>query len=253
MVRRRIGKIDESSDFISLDKIKDLNSITEEKDGIRIFCRATHSDILDSLVIKNNFPILIDAVSEIGSTQIRNRGSLVGNVVNASPAGDGILALFLLDAILEIVNSEGDVKNIKVEDFITGPGKTMLQSNEYVRSVKIPFLNREYHQMFRKIGQRKAMAISIASMGLLIETRGDKISDLRIAFGSVAPKVLRLYKAEKEAFGRNLDLNTVRYLSNIVFEEVSPIDDIRSSAEYRRKVCRNLVLELEDTLNINNN
>ncbi|NCU33278.1 MAG: xanthine dehydrogenase family protein subunit M, partial [Candidatus Moranbacteria bacterium] len=178
------------------------------------------------------------------STQIRNRGTLAGNVVNASPAGDGILALYLLDAVLEIVKKDNSHKNIRIIDFIKGPGRTSLTVGEFVRSIKIPYMGRNYRSVFRKIGQRKAMAISIASMGLLIEKKGKMISDVKIAFGSVAPTVLRITEMEQEAFGRELNTETAEMFSEIVYRSVTPIDDVRASADYRRKVCRNLVKEL---------
>ncbi|HOO33814.1 MAG TPA: xanthine dehydrogenase family protein subunit M [Thermotogota bacterium] len=242
MVRARLERFPVAK-LVSLDKIEDLTGIVDEGNAIRILCKTTYSEILNHPVIRENFPILLKACSEIGSTQIRNRGTLAGNVANASPAGDGSLALYLLDALVVIHHRNGQ-KTIRLEDFIKGPGRTLLEPGEYIHSIIIPKLTENTVHYFKKVGQRKAMAISIASMGAVYSLRKGMFMNLRLAFGSLGPTVLRADSIEAAARGMKFDEATAEKLSAMTAAVVSPIGDVRASAEYRGKVASNLVIGL---------
>lgn len=232
--------------LVSLQRVRSLKGISEEGKYVRIRCRTTHSELLAHSVIREQFPLLWKAVYEIGSTQIRNRGTLAGNVVNASPAGDGILALVLYEAWLEISSKNGQKRLSQVQEFITAPGKTTLKPDEFLHSVILQKPERKYSSLFYKIGLRKAMAIAIASMGVLLEIKGDRIKELRIAFGSVAPTVVRVREIEERAFGQVFNRVNVQSWQEFVGKRINPIDDIRATAQYRRDVCRNLVLKVQE-------
>jgi len=159
--------------------------------------------------------------------------------MNASPAGDGLLALYLLDAKLEISN--GDI--IDVDEFVTGPGQTVLPKGEYVKSIHVPKFKWDHHY-FEKVGQRNSMTISIVSVGWLIKCGNGNIDDFRLAFGSVAPTILRLKDVEEFTKGKKIDEELVRSLSTMVKERVTPIGDVRGSAQYRKKLCSNLMYRM---------
>ncbi|HHF08225.1 MAG: xanthine dehydrogenase family protein subunit M [Thermotogae bacterium] len=233
LVRIRAGRINPDK-IISLSKIQGMNEITDVGDRIRVGCRVTHSMALNSNVLKEHSPIMLMALKEIGSPQIRNRGTIVGNVVNASPAGDSLIPLYLSNAKVVIHGPKGERK-LPIEEFIKGPGKTALSMGEFVRAVEFE-KSGSWHPLFYKVGQRTAMAIAIASLGLLI--KGD---NLRIAFGSVAPTVVRAYKAERYFKRSNGIITVMDEFMERCLEYVSPIDDIRASAWYRKEVIKNLL------------
>lgn len=242
LVKMRLGRINPEK-IISTLKVPTLHELGFDGEKLTIGANVTYSELLDFKPLKENFPILYDAILTIGSPQIRNRATLVGNVINASPAGDGLLALYLLDATIEL--SDGKVHAIS--DFVTGPGKTMIGQRQYVKNIFIQKSNWT-HRYFEKVGQRTSMTISIASIGVLLELEGKHIDEMRIAFGSVGPTVLRMNEIEEFAKGRELNETLLDEISSLAFEKVKPIDDVRGSANYRKRLCRNLIYRLTDFL-----
>ncbi|MDK2951959.1 MAG: hypothetical protein PWQ77_1624 [Kosmotogales bacterium] len=221
----------EEGTLISTSKIKTLSFIEDDDDFVYIGSATTLSEIQNSKKVQKFLPMLLEAIRYIGSKQIRNRATLAGNLVNASPAADTIVPLILLDA--EITVRSLYLKSIhKLEDFITGPGKTILKNNEYVYSIKIKKQDKNQFSKFIKVGKRNAMAISVASMGIIYENER-----LKIAFGSVAPTVIRIRDIENIVpNSMNKEKIIQKCLSNI-----SPIDDVRSTKKYRITVIKNLL------------
>jgi len=240
VVRNRVKRLD-ASKLVSLNKIKKLDEIIDEGDSLRILAKATYSQILSHEIVQSEFPILKKALREIGSTQIRNRGTLAGNIVNASPAGDGVLTLYLLDALL-VIRSKGGEKTVRIDNFIKGPGQTILEKGQYLHSIIIPKCPNQSVHYFKKVGQRKAMAISIASMGAIYTLKKGMFLNLRMAFGSVAPTVIRVDEIEAMALGMKFTDETATILSEKAKHLVKPISDVRASAEYRKEVAGNLVI-----------
>ncbi|OAA28444.1 molybdopterin dehydrogenase [Kosmotoga arenicorallina S304] len=238
LVRIRAGKI-KPEKIISLSKVRGMDEIIDKGDRIYIGCKVTHSAALSSEILKEHSPIMLMALREIGSPQIRNRGTIVGNIVNASPAGDSIIPLYLSNARVVISGPKGEYK-LPIEEFIKGPGKTALSIGEFVRAVEFE-KSGSWYPLFYKVGQRTAMAIAIASIGLLV-----KDNNLRIAFGSVAPTVVRAYKAERYFERNNGNIAVMDEFIELCMEYISPIDDVRASAWYRKEVIKNL---LRDTFN----
>ncbi len=248
LVKVRIGKI-KPRKVISTLKVSTLHFLEDKTDELVIGATITHSELMKFKPLTRDFPILHDAIFTIGSAQIRNRGTLVGNIVNASPAGDGLLALYLLNAKVEF--SDGSI--IPIEEFVIGPGQTTLPAGEYVRAIHIPKDKWDIHY-FEKVGQRNSMTISVASVGWLIKCKngvmfssergGRTIEEFRIAYGSVAPTVLRLRDVEEFAKGKHIDEEFVHSISEMVKKDVHPIDDVRGSAEYRKTLCANLVYRM---------
>lgn len=240
LVKMRIGKIAPEK-IVSTLRVPTLHALGFDDKSLMIGSNVTYSDLMDFTPIKKEFPILYDAISVVGSPQIRNRATLAGNIMNASPAGDGLLALYLLDASIEL--SDGKVHAI--DDFVKGPGKTTLDFRQYVRDILIK-KGEWTHRYFEKVGQRTSMTISIASMGVLLKLNGKIIEDMRIAFGSVGPTILRIKEIEEFARDKTLNEALLKDISKMAFEKVTPIDDVRGSADYRKRLCKNLVYRLSD-------
>jgi CO/xanthine dehydrogenase FAD-binding subunit len=168
---------------------------------------------------------------------------LGGNLQNASPSGDGILALMLLGASLILRSLKGK-REVYVEDFILGPGRTVLEKDEFIECIVIKKSFADFSHYFEKVGLRNAMIIAVASMGILLKLQENRIVDVRIGFGAVAPTAVRAKVCESFMKGKILNEELLEAAGEIIVNEISPIDDLRASAEYRKKVCRNLLKRL---------
>ncbi len=237
-VKLRAGLI---SPKILVDSKQIVNKpITLGKDKLIIYINNTYSEFLENEEIVSKFPVVGKIISSIGSTQIRNKGTMVGNIANASPAGDFLLASYLYDAI---INLKPTNRSLSVEEFVKGPGKIDLKENEFIYSVELPYLE-GYNFYYEKLGRRNEMVISIASIGVLIKIDNDSlIKDMRIAFGSVGPTIVRFKDIEKASIGKKFSKELFEEIAEKYFERIHPIDDVRGSATYRKKMVKNLLIK----------
>jgi CO/xanthine dehydrogenase FAD-binding subunit len=188
--------------------------------------------------------VLVKAVGSLGSPQIRNMATIGGNVITASPAGDSLPALYVLRAELELKTRDRS-RLVPVRDFIKGPGQTDLRPGEILSGVRLPKPSGFQHHHFEKVGQRKALAIAVASFAALLRISDTGlVEEARFAWGSVGPTVVLCDRAESALLGQRLSLDRLKQVSHLVQSAVSPIDDVRGSAEYRRRVAGNLLLRL---------
>jgi xanthine dehydrogenase FAD-binding subunit len=227
-----------NNDLLYIGNLKELKEIKESTDNLEI--GATCS--LSSLLREKEIPeILKEAIRQIASPAIRNMATLGGNICNASPAGDTLPVLYGLDAKLKLT-SENSSREVNINDFILGPRKTLLEKNEILESIIIPKaeFNKIYYQ---KVGARKASAISKLSFVGLAQVKDERIKDIRITLGSVAPKIVRLKEAEDLLVGCNLkDLEgKMGDIKKMYSKEIVPIDDQRSTAVYRKTVAMRLI------------
>lgn len=214
--------------FINLWNLDALRRIEVRENLLRIGALATFSEIIRSAQIQKRLPMLVAAAREIGGPQIQNRGTLGGNIANASPAGDTLPVLAVAEAAV-VLQSAGGTRRVPFTSFYTGYRASVRKPDELIVAIEIPPVKGE--QWFRKVGTRAAQAISKV---VVAAVRAPKP---RIAFGSVAPTVVRAPRTEEAlASGRSLEEAKV-----ILFEEIRPIDDIRSTAEYRWRVASNLL------------
>ena len=231
--------------ILDISRIKELKGIYREDGKIHILPLTTHSEILESEEVKKYATVLREACSTIGSPQIRNRGTLGGNVANASPAGDSISALFAEEAKLKLLSSEGE-RVISIEDFFTGPGKTVLKTNEMLVDIFMPEMTEKEIGFFKKLGQRNALAIAVVNVSVKLG-RGEeknKMDKAVVAFGAVAPTVVRGERVEKALISESLDSpEKLRYIAQLAWREVSPISDVRASLKYRQDMSINLLYE----------
>lgn len=221
--------------LISILEIKEISKIRENGDNIEIGTLATHADIYENSLVKKYVPALLDACKTIGAKQIQNRGTIGGNVMNASPAGDTLPVLLAYDAKVELASVDG-TRTIDFKNFFLGYKKTALKPNEMVTRFIIAKAAGE-RSAFVKIGTRKAQAISKVMGCFRLKLNGKKIESLAIAFGSVAPIPVRLVKTESFLLGKNISEQMINDAVTSTIKEVSPIDDIRSTSAYRRHAC----------------
>ncbi len=216
--------------FLDLSPLRALRRITEKGDVLSIGALATYTAMIRSRAVRTRVPMLAAASREVGGAQIQNRGTLGGNIANASPAADTLPALAAADAMVVLTSRAGE-RRVPITRFYTGYRATVKRSDELITAVEIPRVEGE--QYFRKVGTRAAQAIAKVVMAAVRGTVP------RVALGSVAPTVLRLPRTE-DALARGADLDdAVRVLES----EIQPIDDIRSTADYRRRVAGNLLRE----------
>ncbi len=211
-----------------------LDQVTDGNGEIRIGSCCTLNDLEESDLIREKFPVLAEAIRQIAGYTIRNTGTLGGNIVNASPAADSVPALVALGARFEVQGLSGK-KEYPAEDFFTGPGKTKLEKNEILTAVIIPVGNGK--GSFMKLGKRKAETLSTVNGAAYVEQENGKCSLVRVAIGSVAPTVVKCTAVEEALVGKELNEENIKAASLKVADQISPIDDIRASAWYRKKVA----------------
>ncbi len=226
--------------------IPELTSVSIDNGVAEIGAAVTHAALLRSS-LATQFPVLKQALSTIGGPAIRAMGTLGGNLANASPAADGLIALYLLDAQVKTVGPGGE-RTIPIEDFVRGPGVTDLGVGGLIRSIVIRVPTEHPLTYFRKVGRRRALYIAVASLGALLWVKDGRIGEARLALGSVAPTIVRPKAVEQAMVGRSLEPDTLKELAHRVAEASSPIDDLRAPASYRRQVIGSLVEDMAETL-----
>jgi CO/xanthine dehydrogenase FAD-binding subunit len=217
-----------SQRFLDLSSLQSLRRITLRGKTLSIGALTTYTDLIRSPLIRRRLPILAAAAREVGGVQIQNRGTIGGNIVNASPAGDTLPVLAVAEARL-VLQSAASTRRVPFLSFYTGYRASVLKPDELLVSVEIPPVSGR--QWFRKVGTRAAQAISKVVMAAV------RADTPRIALGSVAPTVVRLPDTEKHLASGG----SISEAKTILAREIAPIDDLRSSAEYRRRVCTNLL------------
>ena len=240
VVKMRSGLVRPKS-LVDPAGVPELCGIETTSDALRIGAATPLAEILASKDVAGRAPLLVDVVRTLGSIQIRHRATLGGNLANASPAADSAIPLLLYEAALELRSGDGD-RTVPIGEFFLGPGRTLLRRGEYIRTVSIPASRDDWLPFFHKVGRRRALTIAIASVGGLAAAPRGSAVDVRLAAGSVAPVPLRLRSVERWLAGRALDDEAIAHAGELAAQEVSPIDDVRATAPYRRAVIRDLVV-----------
>ncbi|HKL74754.1 MAG TPA: xanthine dehydrogenase family protein subunit M [Halanaerobiales bacterium] len=232
----------EVNNWLAIDKIKELKEINKKDGKLEIGAGVTYTQLLNSNLIKENVPALKDAALDVGSPQIRNRGTIGGNIVTSSPAGDLLPVLLIYNAEFILKSKKGQRK-ISANDFFTGVKKNELKKDEILSKIIIP-LNKNNFDKWIKIGKRKALVISSLTLAVRIQLDDDcqKIEDASLAMGAVAPTPLKIDKVGKEIIGKDFSKLDYEKIAEIVENEISPIDDIRGTAKYRSDVAFNITL-----------
>jgi CO/xanthine dehydrogenase FAD-binding subunit len=241
MVLLEAGKLHHKR-FISLSKLADLRGIEVTPDAVILGALTTYTEVQRHPVLQTEFPLLCAAARETGSIATQNRGTLGGNIVNASPAADSPPALLIYDAEIELVSARG-VRWLPYHEFHTDYKKMQLAPDELLRAIRLPRRPKPWRQYYRKVGTRKAQAISKVCFAGAAQMEAGTIRDIRIALGSIAPIVLRAVKTEEVLRGAMLAPAIIAAAKETLAREISPIDDIRSTARYRLRVTKNLLEE----------
>lgn len=234
----RLPDFDYLLDISNIQELKIINLISN---FIEIGPLVTHSRLIHEPLIKNNFPVLVEAACTIGSTQIRNRGTIGGNIVNASPAADLLPPLIALGAEVELTSRKGK-RVSSLEKFLTGPYKTKLQANELLTKIKIPLLGDNYYADFQKIGRRKALSIARLSLALVVKIDKEGIfQDTRVVPGSATPYPQSLPETEKAIDGKSTLNIDVEEIGKITGKEMVSITGERWSTPYKKPTIAVLI------------
>ncbi len=225
--------------LIDLGLIEELNGIEEEDGKILIGPTTTHAQILASKVIEEAAPALHDAARWIGSVQIRNRGTIGGNLCNASPAADSAPPLLVHGAEAHLCSLE-EGHWIPLQELFKGPKTTVLEPNEILAGLRFPAVNCA-GSSFQRIGRRKGFTLSVVNAAVYAERDGNELREVRIALGSVAPTPIRAPGVENKIRGRKMSEELVEEAAAACVEVAKPIDDVRGTAEYRRDMVGVLV------------
>lgn len=241
MVLLEAGKLAHKH-FFSLWHLPELRGIAVNDDHLTLGAMTTYTQIQAHPILQNEFPLLCQAASWTGSVAIQNRGTIGGNIANASPAADSLPALLVYEAELELVSARG-ARWVAYQEFHTGYKQMAMQADELIKAIRLPRTTSGWVQHSRKVGTRKAQAISKVCIAALAQFEADAIKDIRIAYGSVAPVPVRCLQTEATLKNRTIDTATIREAKDALAMELTPIDDVRSTAEYRARVAGNLLTE----------
>lgn len=247
MVQYAAGKLPVRK-LVSIWNLPELRQIEVAADEIRIGAGCTYSDLRKHDIVGREFPLLASAARWTGGIANQNRGTIGGNIVNASPAADSLPALLAYEAELILVSVRGE-RRVPYVTFHTGYKRTALAPNELIQAVCLPRRFSGYFSHARKVGARNAQAISKVCIAALGRMADGVVEDVRIALGSVAPIPLRLRETEQAVRGRAIDSAVLLLARKMAIEGIRPIDDIRSTARYRAAVASNLVVEFLNRLN----
>ena len=238
MVLFEAGKLQHKT-FVSIWGLPELKGIEVAPESVTLGALTTYTEVQRHPVLRSEFPLLAQAASETGGIATQNRGTLGGNIVNASPAADSPPALLVYDAELELISTSGS-RWVPYRTFHTGYKQMVLRPDELVARIRLPRRREPWKHYYRKVGTRRAQAISKVCFAAAAQMQGDRIADIRIALGSVAPTVIRCYQTE-EALKR--DPRDIAAAREALSREIAPIDDIRSTLDYRLRVAMNLLQE----------
>jgi CO/xanthine dehydrogenase FAD-binding subunit len=245
LVTVRAGHIKPDS-LICIERLDALKGVQDHDREIFIGAATTHSRLIEAQSIGQQFPVLIKAASVLGSPPIRHMGTIGGNIVTASPAGDTLPALYTLSAEVELRSSDGS-RRLPIRSFIKGPGEVDLASGEVLAGVWLSKDQRWNVSHYEKVGRRKAQACAVASIAAVLElSDSGTIKRARLAWGSVGPTVVTSPELENALVGERLSEGVLKRAGDLLEKAISPIDDIRAGAEYRRMVSNALLLRLSE-------
>ena len=231
-----VGIVERSSlpeAVVDLTRVPELSGIRAREGWLEIGATTTFAQIGSDAAVRRDFPALAEAARVVGGWQIQNRATVGGNMANASPAGDSLPVLLALDGRVVLLGADGE-RELPYRASHTGYRETALAEGEVVGWIRLPEPPPGSRQIFRKVGTRRAQAISKVVVALVGRVEDGVIRDYRLAAGSVAPTPVRLEAVEEAIVGRMLDAATAREAGRLAAHSVEPIDDVRSTAEYRR-------------------
>jgi CO/xanthine dehydrogenase FAD-binding subunit len=239
MVLLEAGKLPHKN-YVNIWNLPELRGIEVADDRITLGALTTYTEVQEHPILRDEFPMLCQAARETGGIAIQNRGTLCGNIVNASPAADSPPALLAYDAELELVSTAG-ARRIPYSNFHLGYKQMDIRSDELLRAIRLPRMPKPLTNYYRKVGTRKAQAISKVCFAAAAQVSDNRITHVRIALGSVAPIPIRCEQTEAVLLDQAVNDQTIKDANDALAAEISPIDDIRSTRDYRLQVSLNLL------------
>jgi CO/xanthine dehydrogenase FAD-binding subunit len=233
--------------LVSLWRIPELRGIAASETHVTLGALTTYTEVQQSEVMQREFPLLVKAASWTGAIATQNRGTLAGNIANASPAADSPPALLVYDADIELL-SAAESRWVPYAGFHTGYKTSVMRSDEIIGHIRLPRATAGCAQYLRKVGTRRAQAIAKVALAGLAKTSGGVVERIRIALASVAPRPIRCVETEAVLAGRKVDRAAIEEAKTKIAAEIAPISDIRSTEDYRRRVTVNLLGEFLETL-----
>lgn len=249
MPQSHAGRVTIKRGLLNVRRIPELHAVEVVDGAVRIGALCTIAELLRDPLIREQFGILAEACDHFASDQLRNAATIGGNVCNASPAGDTLVPLLVLDAEAELAskpNGTVNTRRVPLAEFFAGPGKTARRSDELLCALRLPLPPEGFVGRFYKFGARPALDISAISIGIGGVRRGGRLSHARLAYGAVAPVPMRARKAEAALEGATLDAPGIKGVASAARDEVRPIDDVRASAWYRRELVYNMTRRMLD-------
>ena len=241
MVLLEQGKLPQKK-FVSLWNIPEMRGIHVDAGFATIGALTSYTEIQQNAVLRTAFPMLCQAAAQTGAVATQNRGTLGGNIANASPAADSPPALLAYDAEIEIISQRG-ARRLPYKDFHRGYKQMDLAPDELILSIRLPRTKSDWNHSYRKVGTRKAQAISKVCFAGAAHVSHSKITDVRLALGSVAPTVIRCLATEDFLRGKVMEPSVIAAAQQQLATEITPIDDMRSTRAYRLRVAQNLLRE----------
>jgi CO/xanthine dehydrogenase FAD-binding subunit len=248
MVAHAVGRLG-AQKLVSLWGIPELRFIQGVEGSVAIGAGSTFRDLRGHAAIKTQFRLLAKASSWIGSIANQSRATIGGNLVNGSPAADSSPVLLVYDAEIELVSVRGN-RRIPYSEFHTGYKRNAMAPDELLYAIHLPRRFGQHRQYLRKVGTRRAMAISKVELAAAALVEEGVITEIRVAAASVAPFPARFYQVEAALLGQRIEARTIQSAREALLAEAKPIDDIRSTAEYRRQVAANLLEEFLNQLQL---
>ena len=246
MVLLEAGKLSHSK-YMNIWSLDELRGIEVTERQMSLGALTSYTEIQEHPILRVEFPMLCQAAGETGGLAIQNRGTLGGNIANASPAADSPPALLAYDAELELISKRGP-RRISYRYFHQGYKQMDLRPDELLWRVHLPRDTKNTGQYYRKVGTRKAQAISKVCFAAVARIENETLDEVRIALGSVAPIPLRCVRTEDTIKGRRINEQTVADAKAALAREIAPIDDMRSTRNYRLRVSLNLLQDFLGTL-----
>jgi xanthine dehydrogenase FAD-binding subunit len=240
----KAGRLKLQPTLMSIQHIPELRGIAQAEGVVRIGALTTITELLNSALVRERLNALWQACDHFASNQLRNAGTIGGNICNASPAGDTLVPLLALDARVVLaskLNGALASRTMPVADFFVGPGRTKREATELLTAVDIPLPPAGFVSEFFKFGTRPALDVSTISIGLGAVHDGKALRDVRVAFGAVAPKPIRAPQTEAAIEGKALDDATIEAAVTAAANEIHPISDVRASDWYRRELVHNIL------------
>jgi CO/xanthine dehydrogenase FAD-binding subunit len=241
MVLFEAGKLPHQN-YVNIWPFSELRGIEITNEHVTLGGLTTYTEVQANPLLQDEFPMLCQAASETGGLAIQNRGTLGGNIINASPAADSPPALLAYDAEIELIASSGS-RWLPYDGFHTGYKQMGIRPDELLSRIRLPRRTSDVKQYYRKVGTRKAQAISKVCFAGVVQMEGARVADVRVVLGSVAPVVLRCKETENTIRDQELNDDTVKLARETLLREITPIDDVRSTADYRLRVAANLLVD----------